>query len=48
MLSLEGVIWFLFERILEITVLTGRVAVPGSSSSLSSRYYQFCPFLDPR
>jgi hypothetical protein len=34
-LSLEGIIWFLFERILGITVLTGRVAAPGSSSSLS-------------
>jgi hypothetical protein len=29
---LEGVIWFPFERILGIIVLTGRVAAPGGSS----------------
>jgi hypothetical protein len=32
---LEGVIWFLFERILGIIVLIGKVAIPGGSSSLS-------------
>jgi hypothetical protein len=32
---LEGIIWFLFESILGIIVLTGRRAVPGGSSSFS-------------
>jgi hypothetical protein len=32
---LEKIIWFPFERILGITVLTGRVATSGGSSSLS-------------
>jgi hypothetical protein len=32
---MKGVIWFLLERILGIIVLTGRVAAPGGSSSLS-------------
>jgi hypothetical protein len=45
---LDGIIWFLFERILGIIILTGRVAAPGGSSSLSKSYYQFCPFWNPR
>jgi hypothetical protein len=45
---LERVNWFLFERILGIIVLTGRVAAAHGSSSLSWRCYQFFPFWNPR
>jgi hypothetical protein len=45
---LDGVIWLLFERILGIIVFTGKVADPGGSGSLLQRYYQFCPFWNPR